>query len=470
MRRSIIERQRNSTYVTVTRTTVKVYSAMTEIDAAQKRAALQRIVRSAEFNGAERLKAFLTYIVEQEIAGNKNKIIGKTILADVYNNGLRSDADTATVVRVDASRMRQRLDAYYNEEGKRDSVRISVDKGGYVPRFTPGFSQSKPTAGDSSSYWSNYQTSPTLASLVVAAALGVAATVWFSEEEEERGIETSEVSPQARTALFENAPNKLLARNTAEEAREMLFPATQLIRVSAALSMFEDAMRLDPSYYGGFAGASQASSILAALSPEETLRNRHFQNAQTHASTALTLDATKAWSHSALAFTRFIGRDFDGANEASLKALELEPNNPYSLEIDAVVALFSGHFDRAISSADPKLHADRPGSGLPWRNALGNAHFHAGHYREAIKHLMDAIKVGEPVSEINTAHLIAAYQASGASERATELVLAYELSWPDSRISKVLPQLFRNPEDAGRVLIEMSKAGWTDPISLADGG
>lgn len=107
----------------------------TEIDAAQKRAALKRLLESEEFASAQRLKAFMSYIVEPEIAGNENKIIGKTILADVYNNDARSDVDTATVVHVDANRMRQRLESYYNTERKNDPVHLSVDKGGYVSRY-----------------------------------------------------------------------------------------------------------------------------------------------------------------------------------------------------------------------------------------------------------------------------------------------------------------------------------------------
>ena len=440
----------------------------TEIDAVQKRAALKRLLESEEFASAQRLKAFMTYIVEQEIAGNENKIIGKTILADVYNNDARSDVDTATVVRVDASRMRQRLESYYNTEGKNDPVRLSVDKGGYVPRYALATNANTDGAPLSRGIALRTGTTAIVGSMAAVAIAAFAATNWLFPEKPGTA-DAFEVSPQARTALFESAPGKLLARNTAEEARELLFPATQLIRVSAALSMFEDAMQLDPNYYGAFAGASQASSILAALSPDASLRAEHLQNAVAYADTALSLDATKAWSHSASAFVRFLTRDFDAANDASLKALELEPTNPHALEIDAVVALFSGEFDRAISSASPTRHADRPGSGLPWRNALGNAYFHVGDYDKSIKHLTDAIKVGEPVSEINTSHLIAAYQASGDSAKAAELVRAFEMSWPDSRVSQLLLRIFENPADAERILVQMKSAGWIDPLAASAG-
>lgn len=426
------------------------------VSASEKRAALQRILDSDEFDGAVRLRSFLSYIVDKEIDGQRDKIIGKTILADVYKDGTNRASDNATVVRVDANRMRQRLESYYNKEGKDDPVRVSVDKGGYIPSFSR-------QEGMPDNNWYGRRTGAIATAFLSVALLSFAAAAWFLPRDQVNSS-SSEVSPQARTALFENAPSKLMARNTAEEARELLFPATQLIRVSAALSMFEDVMQLDPNYYGGFAGASQASSILAALSPDASMRQQHFRNAMKYSDIALSLDATKAWSHSAAAFINFVARDFDEANKASFKALELEPNNSHSLEIDAVVALFSGDFERAIASADPSLHADRPGSGLPWRNALGNAYFHIGDYESSIKHLTDAIKVGEPVSEINTSHLIAAYQASGDSVKAAEIARAFEMSWPDSSISKVLVQIFENRKHAERVLLEMKNAGWTDPL------
>lgn len=234
--------------------------------------------------------------------------------------------------------------------------------------------------------------------------------------------------------------------------------------------MFEDAIQLDPNYYGSFAGASQASSILAALSPDKTLRGEHFEKAMSYANQAIELDATKAWSHSALAFVYFIDHDFQNANLSSLRGLDLEPNNMHALEMDAVIALFSGEFERAISNADPALHIDRPGSGLPWRNALGNAYFHVGDYAKSIRYLTEAVKAGEPISEINTAHLIASYQASGDLAKANELVKAFEMSWPDSRVSALLLQIFKAPEDAERILVEMKKAGWVDPSTGPDGG
>ena len=405
-------------------------------------AALHRVLASAEFSGADRLRAFLTYIVQEHLAGRASNILGKTILEDVYNVVPDAAVNRETVVRVDATRLRRRLDAYYASEGADDPVRIHVDKGGYAPRFdrlTP-----KPVAREhppKSPLGPGY-----LRIAAVGAVLGLGAAAIISVFPRSSAPPApQELSPAGRSALFEEAPTSLIARNTAEEARDLLFPATQIIRVSAALEMFEEAIALDPDYFGAHAGASQASSILAVLSPEAEDR--------------------RAWSQSAAAFAAFIGRDYEAANRLSLKAVGLEPANRHALEIDAIIALFSGDFDRAIRSADPNIHQGR---GFPWRNALGNAYFHAGDYAQSVRFLNEAVNSGEPVSEINTAHLIAAHQASGATEKAGEQVGAFEASWPDSRLGPLLERIFLKPEDALRVIDQMEAAGWEDTTEYVE--
>ena len=82
----------------------------------------------------ERLKDFLAYIVEEEIAGRGEGIRGKTIAQDVYGKDPTEGVDSDNVVRVDARRLRQILDHYYQSSGSGDPVRIHVDTGGYRPR------------------------------------------------------------------------------------------------------------------------------------------------------------------------------------------------------------------------------------------------------------------------------------------------------------------------------------------------
>ena len=161
-----------------------------------------------------------------------------------------------------------------------------------------------------------------------------------------------------------------------------------------------------------------------------------------------------------MAFVEFIDRNYDLANRLSIRAVELEPEDLHTLEIDAIIALFSGEFDRAVRSAAPEKHINRLGSRFPWRNALGNTHFHLENYDLSITFLLNAALNGEPVSEINTAHLAAAYQASGRTGEASAMVQLFEKSWPDSHVDILLRKLFRNPEHAENVVSYMRDAGW----------
>ncbi|WP_428525674.1 tetratricopeptide repeat protein [Roseibium sp.] len=428
------------------------------VSTTDKLAALERVLASSSFDNSERLKSFLTYVVKQEIDDSDTAIRGKQILKDVYAKDVEAERNSEAVVRVDATRLRQKLEVYYSTDGEGDPVRIQINKGGYTPRFV--WSEGTQTRIDEPKTILVSRGRMSAAVAIVGLLTGILYIYW---PERAPSAEASSIPSERRTALFETAPTALLARNLSEEAREMLFPAAQLIRVSAALDIFEDAMELDPNYYGSFAGASQASAVLAGMSPEPATRARHMQNAEKFAERAIYLDPTRAWAHSAKAFMLFVKRDYTSANEASLRAIKLEPDNRHTLEIDAIIALFSGHFERAITSADPQHHENRRGSGLPWRNALGNTYFHLGNYDQSIKHLNAAIKSGDPVSEINTAHLIASYQASGDEKKAQELVKAFENSWPDSRLSSVLRRIFANQSDAENVLSRMKAAGWTDP-------
>lgn len=83
-----------------------------------------------------------------------------------------------------------------------------------------------------------------------------------------------------------------------------------------------------------------------------------------------------------------------------------------------------------------------------------------GDYQASIDHLLEAAALGEPVSEINTAPLIASLQAAGRTEDARKHMIEYEKAWPDSRIEDFMHRLFRNPEDAENLISQLRQAGW----------
>lgn len=106
------------------------------MDAEQVRGQLQRILSSTTFADAERASRFLGFIVAKTLEGRTQEAKESVIGMEVLGRSPAFDPKTDPIVRVEAGRLRARLNAYYESEGKSDSVLISLPKGRYVPEFS----------------------------------------------------------------------------------------------------------------------------------------------------------------------------------------------------------------------------------------------------------------------------------------------------------------------------------------------
>jgi adenylate cyclase len=99
------------------------------------RAELERLLASAEFVASDRLKEFLRFVVEHRLAGRADALKAYTIALEVFGRDSTFDPQTDPVVRMEASKLRRRLERYYLGAGQDDPVRIDIPKGGYAPTF-----------------------------------------------------------------------------------------------------------------------------------------------------------------------------------------------------------------------------------------------------------------------------------------------------------------------------------------------
>ena len=97
------------------------------------RAQLERILASEVFSRSQQLRRFLSFIVEQSLAGQGHSLKESVLAHELYGKGTDFDGGTDPVVRVDARRLRDKLREYY--QGRSDPVVISLPKGSYVPAF-----------------------------------------------------------------------------------------------------------------------------------------------------------------------------------------------------------------------------------------------------------------------------------------------------------------------------------------------
>ena len=97
--------------------------------------ALQRVLQSKTFCNAGSMRHFLEFIVERSVAGRVDEIKEYTIATEVLRRSDDFNPKTDNIVRVQAHRLRNKLEEYYSREGLRDPVRIFIPSGHYYPEY-----------------------------------------------------------------------------------------------------------------------------------------------------------------------------------------------------------------------------------------------------------------------------------------------------------------------------------------------
>ncbi len=109
---------------------------------------LERLLSSEPFANAERASRFLRYVVERTLAGEGDRLKEFVIGVDVFDRGDQYDPRIDSIVRVEAGRLRTKLDHYYSRVAGDDRVVIRIQRGSYVPEFdyrTPDRTRSRPS-------------------------------------------------------------------------------------------------------------------------------------------------------------------------------------------------------------------------------------------------------------------------------------------------------------------------------------
>ncbi|MTI42522.1 hypothetical protein E1178_02760 [Roseibium hamelinense] len=96
---------------------------------------LKKVLESELFRDASRMSRFLEYVVRAALNGKANEIKGYSLGVDVFDRPADFDPGSDTIVRVQANKLRTRLNLFYAGEGRDDPVRIHLPKGNYKPVF-----------------------------------------------------------------------------------------------------------------------------------------------------------------------------------------------------------------------------------------------------------------------------------------------------------------------------------------------
>ena len=97
--------------------------------------ALERLLASRRFARAERHARFLRFVVEETMNGNGHQLKESLLGAEVFGRAPGYDPRVDPVVRVEATKLRGRLEEYYRLDAAEEQVVIDFPRGGYVPQF-----------------------------------------------------------------------------------------------------------------------------------------------------------------------------------------------------------------------------------------------------------------------------------------------------------------------------------------------
>jgi hypothetical protein len=96
---------------------------------------VQRIVATSSFARSPRLVAFLLFVAERTLAGEASEINEQSIGVRVFGRTSGYDSNDDNIVRSHATRLRQKLEQYFQAEGAGEPLRVAIPKGSYVPSF-----------------------------------------------------------------------------------------------------------------------------------------------------------------------------------------------------------------------------------------------------------------------------------------------------------------------------------------------
>jgi hypothetical protein len=96
---------------------------------------LAQIQNSHAFCNSARSKEFLSYVVEQVLAGHTENLKERSIGVNLFHRAPSYDTGDDPIVRVKAGEVRRRLAEYYAAEEHAPELQIELPVGSYVPKF-----------------------------------------------------------------------------------------------------------------------------------------------------------------------------------------------------------------------------------------------------------------------------------------------------------------------------------------------
>lgn len=396
---------------------------------------LAAIQDSPQFVRSARLRRFLEFVVERELAGQRDDIQEYVIGLEVFDRGAAFDPRSDSIVRVEARRLRQRLADYYATDGARAPIRIALPERGYVPSF------------ERNDVRHGRRTARVVAASALAAAI---AAVWIGLSGRPWTASPGEPTPAAREA-FEKGLTAY-RQWTSDGARQ-------------AQELFQQAIATDPGYaraYAWLSAAYRQESIMG-----DTDFSAVYPKSAEAARRAVALDPQLDEAHQMLGAVLTFEPDWAAAEHAFRTAVRLGPRNAAVRHAFGIVLLATSA--RGLAEAESELrHAVRlePGR-LVHRVVLGKILYFRGRLEEAQVLLEEVLRIAPHYSDAmrNLAAVLAQRGEYADAVRLLERAQQLDyLSWGDGLLGYV-HAVSGNRAEARAILADLEARFATEPIN-----
>lgn len=101
----------------------------------ERRALIERVAASEHFRRSTRLRDFLLYVGRQSLKEGCPEINEQEVGAHVFGRPSSYDRSQDNIVRVNATELRKRIEAYFETEGAHETLVLEIPRGGYKPLF-----------------------------------------------------------------------------------------------------------------------------------------------------------------------------------------------------------------------------------------------------------------------------------------------------------------------------------------------
>jgi len=116
------------------------------LDLKAERAELEAVLASDIFSRSPTVAQMLKYICEQHLAGQGQDVKEYNIAVEAFGRPPDFDQSRDSIVRVEAHRLRKRLQEYYSGAGADHQIQIIVPSGSYIPQFVRRSDAGQPPA------------------------------------------------------------------------------------------------------------------------------------------------------------------------------------------------------------------------------------------------------------------------------------------------------------------------------------